>query len=385
MRESRHKLVVMHIIGRLIPGGVERRTLELIRCTRESGIQHHVLVTSGQQGSLDDEYRAAGVNIHYAPLKSVTFPLRFIRLLRREKIVVLHSNVMYASGFVLLLAWIAGLGGRIAHLQSDGQRSNITWRKRVQYMVARWMIDVFATHIVGLTPEGLSIAWSPQWRDDPRCQVIVNGVLVADFATSARTELLAPVETAPVLVHLGRGDLPTKNREKAVTVLSELSSRFSDSVLVFVGRDGGDPAAAEQHRRRLLSLLPTTVSKTRVRFVGEVDNVADYLAASDLFLFTSRLEGLPGVVIEAFASGLPVVASSLPGVRFIADNVDGAIARVLDPDDDDVRWVDAIQDVLEESSRSERGRRAKSLEGGIFDLSVAARSYLSLWRDSAAR
>lgn len=385
MPEAGRQLRVMHVIGRLIPGGVERRTLELIRYTRSSEIQHHVLVTSGLAGSLDQEYRSAGAKIHYLPLRGLAFAGQLMRLLRQQKIDVLHSNIMYASGYVLMLARIVGVQGRIAHFQSDGQRRNLSWRKRLQYSVSRGMIDAFATQIVGLTPEGLSIAWSSSWRNDPRCRVLVNGVLLAAFATSVRTTLLAPAEVGPVFIHLGRGDLPTKNREKAISIFGELAARYPNSILAFVGRDGIDAADGERHRLRLLSLLSSQVSRSRVRFIGEVDNVADYLAAADLFVFTSRLEGLPGVVIEAFASGLPVVASSLPGVRFIAENLsDEAAVRLLSPDDSDLRWADAIEDVLAFASDRGRDCQASRLNGGPFDLKRAAEAYLALWRDAAA-
>lgn len=381
MPEAEHPLRVMHVIGRLIPGGVERRTLELIKFTRGSGVEHHVLVASGMEGSLDEEYRSAGVKLHYLSVRRPSFSLRFIRLLRREDIAVVHSNIMYTSGFLLALARIANVRGRIAHFQSDGRRS-LAWTKRLQYRILRRLIDAFATEIVGLTPEGLSVAWDPSWGDDPRSSVIANGILLEAFATNTRTDLLAPAGAGPVFIHVGRGDLETKNRQKAVTVFAELAARFPESVLVFVGRDGLEASAAELHRQNLLSQLPSSVSPSRVRFVGEVDNVAEYLAAADLFLFTSSLEGLPGVVIEAFASGLPVVATPLPGVRFIVDSIDNAAVRLLDLRDSDLTWADSIQKTLEESSPADRASRARGLKDGIFDLSLASKAYVRLWRQS---
>ncbi len=55
----------------------------------------------------------------------------------------------------------------------------------------------------------------------------------------------------------------------------------------------------------------------RVNFVGRVkpNNVSNYLNKSDVFLITSKSEGRPNVVLEAFATGRPVIASDIPGNR----------------------------------------------------------------------
>ncbi|BDZ39223.1 glycosyltransferase [Microbacterium suwonense] len=369
----------MHVISRLIPGGVERRTLELIRFTHGEGIEHHVLVSSGQRGTLDDDYRAAGVRLHYLPVQSVFFVFRFVILLRRLGISVLHSNIMYTSGLLLFGAWIARVPRRIAHFQSDGQKVGISWLKLARHRVLREMIGLFATKIVGLTPDNLTLAWNPNWRDDSRCEVVVNGVQTSEFAVGERSAMLGMPEAVPIVVHVGRGDLPTKNREKAARVISALTTRLPDCQLVFVGRDGRDAEEAETHRKGILAELSPGVDSSRVRFVGEVDNVSDYLAAADLFLFTSTLEGLPGVVIEALASGLPVVSSDLPGVRYIVESVPGLPIRLLDPDQGDESWATAIVELLDESAEGSRAARAEQIVGTPFDIQESARGYVNLW------
>lgn len=55
-----------------------------------------------------------------------------------------------------------------------------------------------------------------------------------------------------------------------------------------------------------------------VHFVGSVDNVADYLAASDYFVSSSLSEGLPNTVLEALSAGLPSILSDIPSHMEIA-------------------------------------------------------------------
>jgi glycosyltransferase involved in cell wall biosynthesis len=71
----------------------------------------------------------------------------------------------------------------------------------------------------------------------------------------------------------------------------------------------------------------------RVRVLVGVphDQIPEYLAACDLFVLPSRAEGFPIVLIEAGAAGLPVVATSIPGItEFISSGVNGLL---VEPDD----------------------------------------------------
>jgi glycosyltransferase involved in cell wall biosynthesis len=70
-----------------------------------------------------------------------------------------------------------------------------------------------------------------------------------------------------------------------------------------------------------------------VELLGSRDDVAEVLRGADVFVFTSRPtgEGMPGVLIEAGLTGLPVVATAVPGARTVVE--DGATGFVVDADD----------------------------------------------------
>ncbi len=81
-----------------------------------------------------------------------------------------------------------------------------------------------------------------------------------------------------------------------------------DVHLVLAGRPGDTAGALrEECRRRLLD--------ASVHFIGLTDDVSGLLAASDISVFSSRLEGMPNGVLEGMAAGLPVVATRIPGIE----------------------------------------------------------------------
>ena len=100
-----------------------------------------------------------------------------------------------------------------------------------------------------------------------------------------------------------------KNFEAAARVFSHLPD---NAHLTLCG--GGTDSAA--FRARLAGLLgPDALN--RVRFVGPVADVRPYLARADVFLLTSRYEGMPIGALEAFEAGLPVALSDIPGTSEI--------------------------------------------------------------------
>jgi glycosyltransferase involved in cell wall biosynthesis len=79
----------------------------------------------------------------------------------------------------------------------------------------------------------------------------------------------------------------------------------------------------------------------QLHLVGQVANVADYMAAMDLFWLTSASEGLPNVLIEAQMSGTPVVAFNVGGVA--ETFVDGETGALVAADDSDALVATSVR------------------------------------------
>ena len=140
-------------------------------------------------------------------------------------------------------------------------------------------------------------------------------------------------------------------RRKGVDTLIDAFARLDPSVratLLLVGPTGKNEenrAFAAEMRRSAATLGV----EANVRFVGIASNVEDYMRASDLLVFPSRREGFPNVVVEAMASGLPVVMSDIPGIsdHIISSGEDGLIV----PSDDPAALARAIAEVAGNDDR----------------------------------
>ena len=109
----------------------------------------------------------------------------------------------------------------------------------------------------------------------------------------------------------------------------------------------------------------------RVVFTGQVDNVEEYMKASDLLLFASEREGLPNVVIESMATGLPVIAFRLPGTTdfIIRDGKDGLLVEKRSASELAAAAIRLLQDeaLLKSISREARETAVTRFASAVID------------------
>ncbi|RIE08130.1 glycosyltransferase [Candidatus Cryosericum odellii] len=115
-----------------------------------------------------------------------------------------------------------------------------------------------------------------------------------------------------------------------------------------------------------------------VRFLGIRNDIPDLMRASDLYLMSSLWEGLPIVLLEAAASGLPAVATDVGGNPTAV--LDGISGRIVSPNDDEA-LVAAVIEVLNMSPAARRswGHAARQLAQSSFSLESVADRWLSLY------
>jgi glycosyltransferase involved in cell wall biosynthesis len=171
---------------------------------------------------------------------------------------------------------------------------------------------------------------------------------------------------APLLLAAGRF-VEAKGFDRMVANFARLAKRVTDVRLVILGDGPLRPRIAEDVEARGLS--------GRIVLPGRAGNMADWYRRASLYLMTSRWEGLPMVMIESMAHGLPVVATDFRyGPRdVIRDGIDGRILPEGHPD----AWSAAVEELLKDNAlRSSMARHAVNV-AVRFD----ATAVLSKWQD----
>jgi len=187
-----------------------------------------------------------------------------------------------------------------------------------------------------------------------RIDMIPNGVDCARFhpvdtaaderARALQREALGIAPDDLVVATVG-AVVPRKGHESLLEAWIGLAKRFPNAHLLLVGprADLHDPKLPA-FRRRLEELVAASGAADRVHFVGMASDVETYLRSADLFALPSRREGFPNSVLEAMASGLPVVVTPFigfserigrPGEQYLLAEPDAAavgatLARLLE-------------------------------------------------------
>lgn len=119
-----------------------------------------------------------------------------------------------------------------------------------------------------------------------------------------------------------------------------------------------------------------------VKFIGFVDNVADYLAAFDIFVFPSRHEGLGSTLLDAMAFGLPVVATRVGGIpEIIRDGENGFLVDTGDVD----TLVAETGRLLHDADLRKRIGRSNMLAAETYTVQQMALRYEKIYTGILAR
>jgi len=331
--EKKNRVQVLHVLSHLDVGGAELRLLDMARHLDWSQFKLHFCVFSGRKGQLAEEIQSLGGEFH-ALRMGLGFPTAFKKLLRQQNIDTVHAHMHHSAGFVLRLAAQAGVPGRIAHFQScsDGQGNSI--RRRLQRYLMRSWIDRYASNILSCGENAMARSWRSDWKSDPRCQVIFDGIDPELFSEEPdRPEVCREFGIStekPLFIHVGNIREP-KNYPKLVSVFSQVLEKKPAASLLIIGRGGSDYEKGVRKRVAELGI------SDRVIFTGLRSDVPRLMRAADAMIFPSLWEGLPGAVLEACAAGLPVLASDLAEIREIADWL--PLVHLLPLEANDSEWA----------------------------------------------
>ncbi len=318
---------ILHVVGGMNRGGVETWLMHVLRHIDRDRFRINFVVHTTKPCAYDDEIRSFGSEIIPClhPSRPWCYSHNFRRILRdKAPYDVVHSHVHHYSGHVLKLAHQAGIPYRICHSHNDTTDidacSGIVRRSYLAFM--KYWIERHASLGLACSKEAAVALYGSNWRSNPQRRILHYGVDLSPFCTHEdskviRAELGIPAD-AVVIGHVGRFSRQ-KNHGFLMRIFSRIAVLEPRAYLLLVG-DG-------ELRLDIENWVALAGLSDRVIFLGSRPDVPRLMAgAMDLFLMPSLHEGLPLVLIEAQAAGLPCVISSVISPE--TDIVDESIRRV---------------------------------------------------------
>jgi len=284
-----------------------------------------VVVSLERGGKLADRLRESGVRVYELGFtkRPAGWPrlLQLLNILSRERPHVLHAYMFHADIIGRLFGKLAGVPVIISSIRNENIGGRL--RERLLGMTKRFADRVTAVCRAAGERQVKSGAVSSE-----QLTVIYNGVDLTRFESAAgeapwsiRRELGIP-EDHFVFVTVGRME-KQKNHLKLLESCAELDMAGRGITLLVIG----DGSLRPDIERKLAEL---NLAK-HVVLAGLRSDVPRLLRAADAFVLASLWEGFPNVVIEAMASGLPIIATRTGGVGEILDPPHSGF--IVEPDD----------------------------------------------------
>ena len=349
---------VAHIAQQLSTGGMERILNEFARHSDRAMVEP-CFISIGPRGRVADDIEGCGwavTTLNEPPGLRPGLVYRLARLFREQRIDVVHTHNTKPLLYAGPAARLAGVA-YVVHTR-HGRRHGATRRQNFLFRLAARCVD----RVVCVSQDSAGLC-RIDGIDPGIVRTVLNGIDLAQFPCSGPTSngpavfvgRLTPEKDIPTLLHA--------TRRVAVT--------RPNFYLVIAG---SGPCEAEL--RHLAHELRITKF---VEFAGEVRDVPNLLRRASMFVLSSITEGLPLTVLEAMASGLPVVATSVGG---IPEAVEDGVTGMLVPAGNATSLADALLRVGSNTQNARAmGMAGRMRAEALFDVRRMVSEYETLYRD----
>ena len=376
------KVAILFIIDCILGiGGTEKHLAQLATLLSREGFRCSVVVFDLVANSLVDTMRAAGVQVHHVPLgriytlSALRRARELVEIIKRDEINLVQTFHQKSDTFGAIVAKVCG----VKHIISS-KRDVGLFKRSWHVFLNRQLKSLFERTIVVSDAVAESIMIN-EGIDRSRIIKIYNGVDTKQFSPPSASEAVE----ARARLGLSQSDFVAgmvakfshyKNHrlffEGAIMAMRQIPSLKIVTV--------GSGSLLEQYRALYHS---SEELRSRIIFVGAVENVNHYLRAMDVGCLLGN-EGFSNAVLEKMATGLPMIVEGIGGNAEAVIN--GKNGFVIPPSDADALCAALVRLHGDTTTRLEMGRWSRRLVEEKYDLHDMLerhrRLYLSVCRES---
>ncbi len=327
----------------LMLGGGQRVVADLAELVKKVGMKNIQVCILGKKITLFDPFKPIIVDYdgRYNRIDTLMgTAMRLRHLLHAEQPAILHTHGWDAD----IIGWMASRGMKIRqvvhiHVMLDWLKS-----KRIKHRVRRWLTRLIFRD-QNVFPVAVSAAVQRYWAkylpmDEKTIRIIRNGIDVERFQPAVHA---IPHSSEVPIIGVAARLSPMKGIEYLLDALGILNHHGIKFKLKVAG-EGNYRTVLEQRAR-------DAGITQQICFLGYVENMPAFYQSIDLFVLPSFTEGFPLSVLEAMATGIPVVASAVGGIpEILRDEIDG----FLFPSGDTVALSVAIQRMIGDKDLRQR-------------------------------
>ena len=352
-------------ITELDPGGAEKALVQLVTRLDRKRWQPHVYCLS-QPGMMVDELVQANVPITCFGARHATqmwVVLRLVRELRQLKPALLQTFLFHAN-------IVGRLAGRIARIPKIVSGIRVAEKRHAAPLWIDRITKGLVDHNICVSQAVADFSIARSRLKPHKVSVIPNGVDYERFAQATAADLseFGIPDNAKTVLFVGRLDIQ-KNPLKLLESLIPLFDAHAELHALLVG--------AGELERELHGWVQTRQLSHRVHFAGWQPAIPQLLKAAYCLALPSRWEGMPNVVLEAMAAGLPVVATKVDGTAELVR--DGQTGILVDPASTE-KFSQALSRLLEDpDTASKMGIASQDVVKTEFTIDSIVSMYENLY------
>ena len=374
------KIKVLIIAGAMDVGGIENQLMHLLRNADKEKFQIDFTSTM-ENPYYRMEIESLGGQVHVIPRMNKKNPSPYgcalKQIMENEHYDIVHSHELFHSGIVLWLAAQAGVPARFVHAHNwdDGDGSG---RKRgvvrtVYNTVMRRMIRKYSTCQIACSTLAGKFLYGEDILEKPTYHLVFNSVDTQKYLDHYdQPESGEFCEDGWInVLQVGRFT-EIKNQLFTAQIAHELKKRGKKIRILCAGNSGNE------YESKVTAAIEEIGIQEHMQLLGIRSDIDVLMRKSSAFLLPSLYEGMPLVLIEAQASGLPCVVADT-----FSREVDFEIGKVnwMQLDDGVAAWADAIEAAV----ASERARKAdvvRVVEEKRFDSRMFAKNLCELYENA---
>lgn len=316
-------------------GGTERQVVNLVTNLDRSRFRLEMACLK-KSGHYLDEVDQDYIPVSEFPVKSLYKPATFLQQaryaahLRRQKIQIAHSYNFYANVFSVPAARLAGVPVVIASIRDRGVYLTPAKKKVQKYVCS--LADCIMVNAESIRDWLIDEGYPQQ-----KIRLIRNGLDLARFGKKPKNNQLQQEfgfpESSPLVMMISRLD-PKKGIEDLLQAAVSIIRDCPQARFLIVGESlGGISNPAGMDYMRQLEKMKVDLGLSRhVVFTGYRADVPEILAQATVSVLPSHSEGLSNALLEAMASGVPVVATDVGGNPELVKHEEcGLLVPVQDP------------------------------------------------------
>ena len=353
---------IVQLVEDLELGGLERLAVDLALAQHGAGHQVWVYCVFGA-GPLAGSLEAAGIPVvpfHKSPGFSISTVLAMAKRLRADRIDIIHGHNPGVHHYAALAARLAGVPVCV------NTRHSVTTSKGLPYQERyfRWVRPLTSQVVLvcDFVRRGLErkLGYPPE-----KCSVILNGIPLAPFlARPASPGARRPRFRFGTIGRL----VPAKGHAILLEAFARVRQAAPEAELSIYGY--GDL------QENLSAQIASLGLEGQARLEGRTANSAQTLQDLDVFVFSSVNEGLPLVILEAMAAGLPIVSTDVGGIPEVLPKE----SAWLCPPGDVEALAGAMLQAVKCADLRERGEIARRLAANRHGLEHMAAGYQELYK-----